>query len=75
MGAVELKELINQYVTDADEKVLRIVKAVFESYQVEETPEVFRKLIEKGLEDSEAGRVRSHKDVMSDIRKRYNVAG
>ncbi len=75
MGAVELKDIINQYMDDADEKVLRIVKAVFESYREEETLEVFQKLIAKGLEDSKEGRVRPHQDVMKDIRKRYNIVG
>lgn len=75
MGAIELKDVINQYMDDADEKVLRIVKAVFESYREEETPEVFQKLIAKGLEDSKAGRVRPHQDVMKDVRKRYNIIG
>ena len=75
MGAVELKDVINQYMDDADEKVLRIVKAVFESYREEETPEIFQKLIAKALEDSKEGRVRPHQDVMKDVRKRYNIVG
>ncbi|WP_299676256.1 hypothetical protein [uncultured Dokdonia sp.] len=78
MSTTELKNIISQYIDTADDKLLRIVKAVFESYQKEETdvemPEVFQKLIEKGLEDSKAGRVRSHDDVMADIKKRYNIA-
>jgi predicted transcriptional regulator len=57
---------------------LRIVKAVFESYESDSSQEnsessVFEKLIEKGLEDSEAGRVRPHSAVMEDVRKRYNL--
>lgn len=80
MSTTELKNIISQYIDTADDKLLRIVKAVFESYQKEdeaemEVPEVFQKLIEKGLEDSKAGRVRSHEDVMADIKKRYNLAG
>jgi len=81
MGTLELKNVIAQYVSKADNKVLRIVKAVFESYQKEEdesnveVPEIFQKLIERGLEDSKAGRIRSHEDVMADVKKRYNIAG
>ena len=80
MGTVELKNVIAHYVSKADDKVLRIVKAVFETYEKdsvesEEVPEVFQKLIERGLEDSKAGRIRSHEEVMADVKKRYNIAG
>lgn len=81
METLELKNILAQYIEKADDKVLKIVKAVFETY--EETNEdsekdaskVFDQLIEKGLEDSKAGRIRSHKDVMEDVKKRYNIAG
>ena len=80
MSTLELRNIINQYTREADNKVLRIVKAVFESYQQEDSveeddiTEIFYKLIEKGLEDSKAGRIRSHEDVMADVKKRYNIA-
>jgi predicted transcriptional regulator len=81
MGTLELKNVIAQYMSNADDTVLKIVKAVFETYEKDnveseiEVPEVFHKLIERGLEDSKAGRIRSHEDVMADVKKRYNIAG
>lgn len=77
MGTLELRNIITQYTNEADDRVLRIVKAVFESYKEEEEeyPEIFYKLIEKGLADSKAGRVRSHEEVMADMKAKYNIAG
>lgn len=79
MSTAELRNIITQYTNVADDKLLRIVKAVFESYtkeqDEEEYPEIFYKLIEKGLADSKAGRVRSHEEVMADIKAKYNIAG
>ena len=37
MGAVELKNLITDYVANADMKLLRIIKAVCESYESNDT--------------------------------------
>ncbi|WP_233194467.1 addiction module protein [Aquimarina sp. I32.4] len=36
MGAVELRSLISEYVNTADERLLKIVKAVMESYHEDE---------------------------------------
>ena len=79
MGTNELRGIINQYTEQADSNVLRIVKAVFEIYEVNEVntelqdSEVFDSLIQKGIEDSNAKRTRAHDDVMADVRKRYNI--
>jgi predicted transcriptional regulator len=81
MSTAELRNIITQYTNVADDKLLRIVKAVFESYTNEEAdiydelPETFQKLINKGLEDIKEGRVRSHEEVMKSIREKYNLAG
>ena len=81
METLELKNIVTQYIDKADDTVLKIVKAVFETYEEtnsvseQQASKVFDQLIEKGLEDSKAGRIRSHKDVMADVKKRYNIAG
>ncbi len=36
MGALELRNLISEYVSTADERLLKMVKAVMESYRDEE---------------------------------------
>jgi len=81
MGTRELKNKIIQHLNEADEETLRIVNEFFETYEKKQTdteavvPEIFQKLIERGLEDSESGRIRSHNDVMMDVKKRYNIQG
>ena len=81
METVELKNILAQYIDKADDTILKIVKTVFERYESanvtteKDASKVFDQLIEKGLQDSKAGRIRSHKDVMADVKKRYNIAG
>ncbi|EDM45386.1 hypothetical protein SCB49_06252 [unidentified eubacterium SCB49] len=81
METLELKNLLAQYIDKADDKVLKIVKAVFETYEEtnsvseKDTSKVFDQLIDKGLQDLKAGRTRSHNDVMADVKKRYNIVG
>ena len=36
MGALELRDSVLQYINNADERLLKVVKAVIESYQEEE---------------------------------------
>ncbi|MBF4515417.1 hypothetical protein IRZ71_03650 [Flavobacterium sp. ANB] len=36
MGALELRDSVLQYINTADERLLKVVKAVIESYQEEE---------------------------------------
>ncbi len=36
MGAVELRDIVLKYIHTADERLLRVVKAMIESYQEEE---------------------------------------
>jgi len=78
MGTLELKNVIAQYVSKADDKVLRIVKAVFETYEkdteLEEMPEIFHKLVDQGLEDIKQGRTTPHEEVISEFREKYNIA-
>jgi predicted transcriptional regulator len=79
MGTLELKNIIKQYINTADDTVLLKVKALFEFHRKEEVdpfdqlPKTIQKLIDNGIEDIEEGRTQSHKEVMSDIKKRYNI--
>jgi len=82
MGTVELKEIIKQYVNIADDKILRIVKAVFESYQKEEEidffdelPKEIQELLMESRLQAKQGKLTPHKEVMAKYRAKYNVAG
>ena len=78
MEALELRNIVKEYVDTADEKILNIVKAVFETYEKDNNSivsesDIFYKLIDQGLDDVKHRRIRSHEEVMSDIKKRYSV--
>ncbi|OYX22447.1 MAG: hypothetical protein B7Z06_11635 [Flavobacteriales bacterium 32-35-8] len=80
MGALELREKWKKSITKVDERFLRMIDALYESYNKNELndyndlPETAKKLINQGLEDIHEGRVHSHKDVMAEFRKKYNLA-
>lgn len=71
MGTLELRSLIQNYVETADDCLLRVIKAVVESYKDEssdwwdEMNDEERKKVEIGLMQSDKGQVIPNKDVMS----------
>ena len=71
MEALELRNIVQNYINNADERLLRVIKAVVESYKGETTSDWWddmskeeKKEIETGLLQSEQGKVVTHKDVM-----------
>ena len=70
MEALELRGLVKNYVNTADERLLRVIKAVVESYKGDsldwwdEMSEDEKKEIEIGLLQSDKGEVVPHNDVM-----------
>jgi len=82
MGTIELRNIIDGYVKKADDKVLRIVKAVFESYQKDEEidstngiPQAIQDLLDESITQADNVEVTPHSEVMAEFRKKYNVAG
>ena len=84
MGTIELKNIISQYMNTADDKLLRIVKAVFESYQKEEESDIdffdelpieVQELLTESRKQAKEGKLTPHREVMNKYRKKYNVAG
>lgn len=79
MGALELREKWKKSITKVDERFLRMVDALYESYTQNELndynnlPETAKKLINQGLDDINEGRVHAHEDVMAEFRKKYNL--
>lgn len=67
---------------NADEKVLRIVKAVFESYEADENesdfydvlPAEIQDLLMESREDIQKGNFMTYEQVMSDVYKRFNIS-
>ena len=81
MSTVELRNIISQYISTADAKVLKIVKAVFESYKQDDVdlydnlPKEIQELLTISKQQAKEGKLTPHKEVMAKYRKKYNVAG
>ncbi|OXE99122.1 hypothetical protein BC749_102657 [Flavobacterium araucananum] len=74
MGALELRDSVLQYINTADERLLKVVKAVIESYQEEEiiafsadgkpiTRAIYKEEIAKAELDIKKGNVISQEDL------------
>lgn len=77
MGALELRNLISEYVSTADERLLKIVKAVMESYHEDELTltEEHKKILDQRLADHKANPKsgRSWKEVKSDLQAKHGI--
>ena len=80
MGTLELREKWKESITKVDERFLRMIDALYQSYtqnepdSYEDLPDIAKQLIDQGLEDIKEGRVQSHEDVMSEFKKKYNLS-
>lgn len=80
MGTLELRNKWREAIDKVDDRFLRMVDALHETYIKEEAdyydtlPDITKELIEKGLDDIEKGKVYSHNEVMSEFRNKYNIA-
>ncbi len=80
MGTIELKKVITQYMDTADVEVLKMVKAIFESYQqkdnadfFDELPTEVQDLLVRSQQQAITGNRIIHADVMTKYRDRYSV--
>ncbi|WP_396184936.1 hypothetical protein [Flavobacterium sp.] len=74
MGALELKDSVLQYINSADERLLKVVKAVIESYQENEivsytvngnplTRNQYKIELTKAIEEINSGKFISQEDL------------
>lgn len=74
MGALELKDSVLQYINSADERLLKVVKAVIESYQENEivsytvngnplTRNQYKIELTKAIEEINSGKLISQEDL------------
>jgi len=79
MGAIDLRNKWVESIGKVDERFLRMVDALYESYVKDETdffdelPKEIQELIDEGLEEAKLGKVRIHSDVMSEYRQKYDI--
>ena len=69
MGTTQIREELHQFINHADERILNLMYGVMKADM--EKDEALEASIDKALEQSQKGEVRSHEQVMADIRARY----
>ena len=80
MEATDLRSKWLDSIGKVDERFLRMVDALYESYIKEETdffdklPIEIQELIDEGLDEAKLGKVRPHSEVMAEYRQKYNIA-
>ncbi|AGC77511.1 hypothetical protein [Nonlabens dokdonensis] len=79
METIELRNLIAQYTNHADEKLLKIIKSVYEAYQkneedfYDELPTEVQDLLQLSHKQIKSGDLTSHKEVMNKHRTNYSA--
>lgn len=69
-------ELLKLILETEDEAIIQELKVVFKKTETDfwdELPDHVKERINRGLEDVAAGRVRSHEDVMQEIKMQYGI--
>jgi len=81
MGTVELKNVIAQYMRNADDKVLKIVKTVFETYQkntkadfFDELPKEIQELLLESRDDIKKGNYITNEEMVAEVKEKYNIS-
>ena len=79
MSTVELRKEVINSLANVDERFLRMVRSLLNSYRekevasFEDLPTEIQELIMQSREQARQGKVRPHAEVMADFRKKYNV--
>ena len=81
MGTVELKNVIARYMRNADDKVLKIVKTVFETYQkntkadfFDELPKEIQELLLESRDDIKKGNYITNEEMVAEVKEKYNIS-
>ena len=68
-----------QALLSTDLNLLERIEEVVKNYRAKsndpysELPKVAQQILNESIEDAEAGKVRLHKDVMADVKEKYNI--
>lgn len=81
MSTVQLKNKLVAIINSSDEKFLRMVNALHNSYHSEEKsldfydelPKEIQEILTESRTQARNGAVRPHKQVMADFRKQYGI--
>ncbi len=79
MSTIELRKEVINSLANADERFLRMVRALYNSYAKEEMdsfealPDEIKELISQSRESIKKGNIFSHKEVMEEAKRKYNI--
>ena len=81
MGAIELRNKVIEIINSSDERFLRMVSALHKKYSEQETADFYdelpleiQEILMESRNQARQGKTRSHKEVMDDFRKKYDIA-
>lgn len=69
MGAAQIREELHQFINQADERILNLIYGMMKA-DLQKNDEL-EASIDRALEQSKKGEVRSNKQVMAEMRARY----
>ena len=82
MEVFELRKKWKLSIGDVDERFLRMIDALYNTYTkdgevdfFDELPKEVQQILLESREQAKQGKVRSHEEVMAEFRKKYNQAG
>jgi hypothetical protein len=80
MGTVELRNKWKEAIGKGDDRFLRMVDALYETYSkdqvdfFEELPKEIQELLIESRENIKNGDFFTHEEVMSEVRKKFNIS-
>lgn len=80
MGTVELRNKWKEAIGKVDDRFLRMVDALYETYSkyqvdfFEELPKEIQELLIESRENIKNGDFFTHEEVMSEVRKKFNIS-
>ena len=79
MGTIELRNKWKEAIVNVDDRFLRMIDALHETYKKEEDffdeiPKEIKDLLNESREDIKNGKFSTHKEVMVEVRKKYNIS-
>ena len=78
MEATDLREKWKKSISKVDERFLKMIEELYQSYMQNEEekfnlPDIAKQLINQGLNDIKEGKTHSHEEVMASFKKKYNL--
>ena len=79
MGTLELRNKWKESILNVDDRFLRMIEALHETYKKEEDffdeiPPQIQELLNESREDIKNGNFSTHEEVMNRVKEKYNIS-